>query len=280
MRTAHIRRPYTPSRQNPKFLKETTVGRSALLENLLESIHDQIDKPTHQHWLLVGPRGIGKSHIIALLANTVRHDSDLKKRWLPVWFPEEGPGITSLRDFMERVVRISSEVLVSEGLPEDAREFNRFLDELNSEKTYYVVDTFGGFTEDDVEYEKSHRGKSIYSFVGFSYNDRKVWEKVVLKKNRIERVRVIQNDIKKVDFPDHVRFSTAFIDVDLYLPTLNALRRIYPLTSAGGRIVVDDIWVHESGAYDGARQAFQEFVSENNITDFEIIPPRCGIIYK
>ena len=157
---------------------------------------------------------------------------------------------------------------------------NRFLDELNSEKTYYVVDTFGGFTEDDVEYEKSHRGKSIYSFVGFSYNDRKVWEKVVLKKNRIERVRVIQNDIKKVDFPDHVRFSTAFIDVDLYLPTLNALRRIYPLTSAGGRIVVDDIWVHESGAYDGARQAFQEFVSENNITDFEIIPPRCGIIYK
>ena len=157
---------------------------------------------------------------------------------------------------------------------------NRYLDEVESDKTYYAVDTFGGFVKEDVEFEKSKRDKSVYSFSGFSYNDRKVWEKVVLQKNRIERVKVIENDIKKIDFPESQRFSTVFIDVDLYQPTLNALGKIYPLTAPGGTIIVDDVWVSESGAYDGAKQAFMEFIEENGIKNYEVLPPRCGIIHK
>ena len=74
---------------------------------LIGSIRNQTKKKTHQHWLLVGPRGIGKSHIITFIYNTVKEDNELRKNWLPVIFPEQGYGIISLYDFMEKIIELA-----------------------------------------------------------------------------------------------------------------------------------------------------------------------------
>ncbi|HVN64762.1 MAG TPA: TylF/MycF/NovP-related O-methyltransferase, partial [Candidatus Binataceae bacterium] len=111
---------------------------------------------------------------------------------------------------------------------------NRFLDSLNSQKTYFVVDTFSGFVPEDVQHEQQKRGKENYSYSAFSYNSAKIWERTVVRRNNLRRVRIIPGDIKKVRFADEQRFSTALIDVDLYLPTKAALEIIYPRLIPGG----------------------------------------------
>ena len=119
-----IYRPYTPSRQDESFLERTTTGRKHLLDDLFASIRDQWKKPTHQHWMLIGPRGIGKSHIIALLHEKIRGTPELRTKWLTIWFPEEAPGIISLRDFMEKIVNLSIDVLEKEGTLDQAKGFS------------------------------------------------------------------------------------------------------------------------------------------------------------
>ena len=68
-----------------------------------------------------------------------------------------------------------------------------------------------------------------------------------------------------------------FLDVDLYLPTIKALRRIFSLLEEDGVIIVDDVM--ENNTWDGAYQAYMEFCKELNITP-EIIGNKSGIIRK
>ncbi len=128
-----IYRPYTPSTQDPEILERTATGRENLLSDLLGSIEEQSQKSTQQHWLLIGPRGIGKSYIIALLHHRIRRSPGLMAKWLPISFPEEAAGIITLRDFMEKVTRLCREELENEGLSDDALKFGEILEALDGE---------------------------------------------------------------------------------------------------------------------------------------------------
>ena len=99
------------------------TGRKQLLDDLFSSIRAQWKKPTHQHWMLIGPRGIGKSHIITLLHHKIKNTPELSSKWLTIWFPEEAAGIISLRDFMDKTVSLSNDLLEKEGLSDQANEF-------------------------------------------------------------------------------------------------------------------------------------------------------------
>lgn len=152
---------------------------------------------------------------------------------------------------------------------------NRFLDSLDSAKTYYVVDTFSGFVPEDIAHERLNRGKQRYSYRGFSYNSMRVWERNVVQDNGLKRVKIIPGDIKRVNLDPGQTFSTALIDVDLYLPTKAALEIIYPRLVRGGTIIVDDAC--EDGPYEGAFAAFMEF-AKTRPAECRILPPKCGII--
>src|SRR5215475_9470728 len=149
---------------------------------------------------------------------------------------------------------------------------NRFMDSLNSTKRYIALDTFGGFTQSDVDYERQHRHKP-YSYRGeFTYNSVARWRRTVLAANGIGRADIIQGDIKNVQLPEEMRFSTALIDVDLYLPTLAALRKIYARLVPGGTIVVDDVL--NQSKYDGAYEAFMTMVGEARTSaSWSVVPP-------
>ena len=129
-----IYRPYTPSRQDEAFLECTTTGRKQLLDDLFSSIRVQWKKPTHQHWMLIGPRGIGKSHIVALLHHKIENTPELNSKWLTICFPEEAAGIISLRDFMDKIVSMSNDLLEKEGLSDQANEFKDLNKRIHEQK--------------------------------------------------------------------------------------------------------------------------------------------------
>lgn len=93
---------YAPYRRSDLELKQTFVARQALLDELLRLLKAQWKRRTHQHVLLVGPRGIGKSHMLAMVCMHLRDSPDELGGWLPVVFPQEGYGMLRLQQWVER----------------------------------------------------------------------------------------------------------------------------------------------------------------------------------
>jgi hypothetical protein len=137
-------------------------------------------------------------------------------------------------------------------------------------KEYICIDTFSGFTPDDISVERNQRGKDFEYEATFKNNNVE-WFKEALRWRHITDITVIEGDICALDrslLPEKVAFC--LLDVDLYRPVKIGLERIYPRLGQGGIIVVDDCWSKPthlwvdgvSDAYDGATQAYQEFTSE------------------
>jgi len=154
---------------------------------------------------------------------------------------------------------------------------NKYLDEINSKKSYLCVDTFSGFSKNDVEYEVTKRGKPRRSLDGFSVNHQD-WFDQTLRDNQIQRARSVCGDIKNVDLSKQVSaISFCLIDVDLYLPVKHALAQVYPLLAKGGIIVIDDVSQHN--AFDGAYEAYQEFARSLDAPP-QIVCNKLGVIRK
>ena len=60
---------FTPSAQDIEVLEELTVGREGLLRELLDDVEELVRRGNRHHRLIIGPRGIGKSHLLTVLAD-------------------------------------------------------------------------------------------------------------------------------------------------------------------------------------------------------------------
>jgi predicted O-methyltransferase YrrM len=145
---------------------------------------------------------------------------------------------------------------------------------VDSSFKYIAIDTFESFTDDDIDYEVKERNKKKTDLVGFEYNSFEKWKKNM---KEFKFLHAVKGDCSEVEYLDFSPIKLSLIDVDLYLPTLNALKKIYELTIKGGVIVVDDFL--ENQAYDGAYSAYMDFCDSKNIEP-EVIGDKCGIIYK
>jgi len=88
--------PFSPWLAQPERLARTLVGREEMLENLLNCVINTEKGGSANHTLIVGPRGIGKTHLLCMVNHTVagRLHSVLDKEykfnnWHPVLFSEE-----------------------------------------------------------------------------------------------------------------------------------------------------------------------------------------------
>ncbi len=86
-------------------LIQTTVGRADMLEDLLEKLRRNAGKKSVQHFLLIGPRGIGKTHFLSLVENAAQTRPDLRERYTVVRFPEENNRILCFADILLEIVR-------------------------------------------------------------------------------------------------------------------------------------------------------------------------------
>lgn len=82
---------YNPQRADPALLDRITSGepRLALRDALLETVRDESKRKSHQHQLLIGARGAGKTHLLRVVAHRVNTTAALERRWRPVVLAEE-----------------------------------------------------------------------------------------------------------------------------------------------------------------------------------------------
>jgi len=103
---------WTPALQKPEDLQKLLVGREPLIRRLLQAIEEASEGKSLQHFLLIGPRGIGKTHLLLLLYYTVRGTiswngafQNLSQSWEPILLSEEQYGVGSLTDLFIGILK-------------------------------------------------------------------------------------------------------------------------------------------------------------------------------
>lgn len=149
---------------------------------------------------------------------------------------------------------------------------NYYLKQNAIKSQYVAIDTFFGFSEEDIQFEQNERGKA--SDHQFYQSNSRTWFQKTLRAHGFMNAQIIEDDCKQVDYSKIGPIAFCLFDVDLYLPTKVALPRIYEQMVPGGIILVDDCDPSHP-LYDGAHQAYLEFCSEMSMTP-EIVRARSG----
>ena len=103
---------YSPGGLGRDSLAATFVGREDLMENVLDRIAASVLGREKHHLLLVGPRGSGKSHFLALAGHRLDDwidDNDARGRVAVARLREEEWGIASYLDFVVRILQALAE---------------------------------------------------------------------------------------------------------------------------------------------------------------------------
>jgi hypothetical protein len=96
---------FTPSLMSPETLEAILVQRHALAERLVELIRVSALTDNKHFQLLIGPRGIGKTHLVSLIYHRVVKMEDLRDKLLIAWLQEEEWGIASFLDLLRGIFR-------------------------------------------------------------------------------------------------------------------------------------------------------------------------------
>lgn len=132
---------FTPSAQDPQILETITVQREPLIAKLVDVALDSGGGARHQ--LLIGPRGMGKTHILSLVASRVRASEEADSITL-AWMEEDPWGISSYQKFLAAVlVRVAKERSDDELLSR-ADELHATRDESGREGEQALRDVLGG----------------------------------------------------------------------------------------------------------------------------------------
>jgi tetratricopeptide (TPR) repeat protein len=106
---------YNPAEMPPEDLEAIFIGRWPLVDHLLSAVSEQADGKTIQHYLLLGPRGIGKTTLLLMLQRKIDADPLLSSHWLCVRYREEEFYVHTLRDLLALALEnLHAEAHVSE----------------------------------------------------------------------------------------------------------------------------------------------------------------------
>ncbi|MGB8701679.1 MAG: tetratricopeptide repeat protein [Thermosynechococcaceae cyanobacterium] len=153
---------FTPSLMDGETLEAIFVQREALAADLVERIQESALTPAKLHTLVIGARGMGKTHLVSLVYHRIQSIPDLKERLLVAWLREEEWGVTSFLDLLVRIFRALAEAdptiearvepLYALGTEEAEAVGVRLLNELIGERTLLLIaenldDLFSGLGE-------------------------------------------------------------------------------------------------------------------------------------
>lgn len=100
---------FTPSLMPASALEAIFVQREREAQRTVELVRESVLTATKSHTLFVGPRGIGKTHLVSLIYHRLRSMEDLRDRLLIAWLREEEWGVSSFLDVLQRILRALAE---------------------------------------------------------------------------------------------------------------------------------------------------------------------------
>ena len=96
--------------QSDQEVIDQFVVRTRELETVLEILRENVGSRSCQHTLVVGPRGRGKTMLLARVAAELRTDPQLRRTLLPVRFMEESVEVFDIGDFwLEALLYLAKE---------------------------------------------------------------------------------------------------------------------------------------------------------------------------
>lgn len=113
-----------------EVLEAIFVQRQELAERLVELIENSALTGSKQHTLLIGPRGIGKTHLVSLVYHRVRQLDSLRDRLIIAWLREEEWGVMSFLDLLLRILR----ALIAEDKNQELKDQVEGLYQLSSDE--------------------------------------------------------------------------------------------------------------------------------------------------
>ncbi|MEZ2225655.1 MAG: tetratricopeptide repeat protein [Microcoleus sp.] len=96
---------FTPSLMAPETLEAILVQRHQLANYLVDNIRESATTDNRHYQLLIGPRGIGKTHLVSLIYHRIAKMEDLQDKLLIAWLREEEYGIASFLDLLIAILR-------------------------------------------------------------------------------------------------------------------------------------------------------------------------------
>lgn len=85
---------YTPSNTSPADLEAILIEREPILKELQEAVRLCVKGKGARHFLLVGPRGAGKTHVLSVARHRLANDPKLRPKIVLAWLPEDMFGMT------------------------------------------------------------------------------------------------------------------------------------------------------------------------------------------
>lgn len=89
---------YNPQRVDDEIIKAIFVARKKEFDSIINSLQREDDRSIPQHHLVIAQRGMGKTTLLKRIEVELRQP-DLKKRFVPLLFPEEQYNVKDLAEF-------------------------------------------------------------------------------------------------------------------------------------------------------------------------------------
>ena len=90
---------YNPSGLGDDEFIASFVARHELLETLLRRLRTAEPEGGGRHYVLIGPRGMGKTSLLKRIEIAIGQEPDLAARYVPLSFREEQYNVQTLGDF-------------------------------------------------------------------------------------------------------------------------------------------------------------------------------------
>jgi tetratricopeptide (TPR) repeat protein len=100
---------FNPSAMPSELIEGTFVQRESVADRLVDVFEESARRVSKHNALLVGPRGIGKSHLVSLVYHRLKAKNDLDDKLCIAYLKEDEWGITSFLDLLLRILRAASE---------------------------------------------------------------------------------------------------------------------------------------------------------------------------
>lgn len=103
---------YSPGNMSHESLEALFVGREDIMADVLTRVADSIDGPGNHYLLLVGPRGSGKTHLLALAFQRLLKQlqgTEVRDSVAIAFLKEEEWGVASFLDLIVRLLRALAE---------------------------------------------------------------------------------------------------------------------------------------------------------------------------